>query len=228
MKHISDGTDHLMFLLVLILTAPLICINKRWKSNPDMKQSFFKILKITIAFTIGHSLTLVLATLGIITFPRKPVEIVIAFSILITAFHALKPLFPNRENIVAGIFGLIHGLAFSSVLSELNLTKERLVLSLLGFNIGIELMQLIVIFLVIPWLLMISRYKIYNYYKNFLAVLAIVASVSWIVERTSGQANIISKYLEIFTQNSILFVVFLFVSFLLFYIFKFKKINSDR
>ena len=103
-----------------------------------------------------------------------------------------------------------------------------MVLSLLGFNIGIELMQLIVIFLVIPWLLMISRYKIYNYYKNFLAVLAIVASVSWIVERTSGQANIISKYLEIFTQNSILFVVFLFVSFLLFYIFKFKKINSDR
>ncbi|MFT4062144.1 MAG: HupE/UreJ family protein, partial [Edaphocola sp.] len=228
MKHISEGTDHLMFLLVLLLTAPLICLGKKWKSNPNTKQSFIKILKITIAFTVGHSLTLILATLGIITFPSKPIEILIAVSILITAFHALKPLFPNRENLIAGFFGLIHGLAFSTVLSELNLTKERLVLSLLGFNIGIELMQLIVIFLVMPWLLLISKYKIYNFYKNFLAVLAIIASVSWIAERISETPNFISKYLEIFTRNSILFVVFLFLSFVLFFVFKFKKCETDE
>jgi hypothetical protein len=159
----------------------------------------------------------------VITFPSKPVETIIAISILITAVHVIKPLFSNKEGIIAGVFGLIHGLAFSTILSELQLTNERLALSLLGFNIGIELMQLIVIFLVIPWFLLISRYKIYIYYKNFLAVIAIVSSVSWIVERLNGKRNLITEYLEVFTKKSILFVVFLVISFLIFFIFRFKK-----
>lgn len=225
MKHISEGTDHLMFLLALLLTAPLIFVNKKWKSNPSISKSILKILKITISFTAGHSLTLILATLNIITFPVKPIEIIIALSILVTAIHAIIPIFPNRENWVALVFGLIHGLAFSTVLAELQLTKSRLALSLLGFNIGIELMQLLVIFLVMPWLLFISRYKIYINFKNLLACLAITASLAWIAERLTDTENIISKYLKIFTENSILFVAFLFFVSLLLYVFKFKKIQ---
>lgn len=228
MKHISEGTDHLMFLLVLLLTAPLICIEKKWRTNPSVKKSLSKILKITIAFTIGHSLTLMLATLKVITFPTKLIEIVIAVSILVTALHVIKPLFPDKENIIAGVFGLIHGLAFSTVLSELQLTNERLVLSLLGFNMGIELMQLIVIFLVIPWFLLISRYRIYKYYKSFLALLAIVASIFWIMERVTEKQNLVSRYIDIFAKNSILFVVFLFISFFLFFLFKFEKNDSYK
>ncbi|MFT4031522.1 MAG: HupE/UreJ family protein [Siphonobacter sp.] len=228
LHHISEGTDHLMFLLVLLLTAPLICISRKWQSNPSSKQSFIKILKITLAFTIGHSLTLILATLGVLSFPSKIVEIIIALSILITAIHAIKAIFPNRENIVAIVFGLIHGLAFSSILSDLNLEKGRLALSLIGFNIGIELMQLIVILMVIPWLLLISRYQIYNSYKNILAGLAIISSLAWMVERITEKPNVVSKYLEVFTRNSILFVVFLFVSFVMFFVFKFKKNEVAR
>lgn len=224
MKHISEGTDHLMFLLTLLLTAPLLAIGKKWKTNPDISKSLFKILKITLSFTIGHSITLILATFGLIKFPVNAIEIIIAISILITAIHAIKPLFPDKENWVALVFGLIHGLAFSTVLSELNLTKERLVFSLLGFNIGIELMQLAVIFLVMPWLLFISRYKIYDQFKIFLASMAIVASVAWILERISGKENFISKYLNLFTENSILFVVFLVLVSLVVYVLRLKKL----
>lgn len=223
MKHIAEGTDHLMFLLVLLLTAPLILAQKRWQSNSNLYESLNKILKITIAFTIGHSLTLILATLKFITFPAQLIEIIIAISIMVTAIHAIKPLFPNKENIVALIFGLIHGLAFSTVLAELELSNERLVLSLLGFNIGIEIMQLFVILLVMPWLLFASRFKVYDVFKSFLAILAIIASVSWIIERTTNNQNVITEYLNLLTKNSILFVLFLVVVDLIFYIFEFKK-----
>lgn len=225
MKHISEGTDHLMFLLALLLTAPLVLADKKWKVNPSLTSSLKKILKITIAFTIGHSITLILATLFSFKFPAQLVEIVIALSILITAIHAIKPIFPDKETWVALIFGLIHGLAFSGILADLNLTKGRLVLSLFGFNIGIELMQIIVIFLVMPWLLMLSKFKIFMNFKNLLAVFAIVAALSWMYERITEKPTFISHFLQVFKENSILFVVFLIVFTTIFSVFKFKKNN---
>ncbi|GEN74818.1 hypothetical protein CHA01nite_05580 [Chryseobacterium hagamense] len=210
-QHISEGTDHLMFLLVLLLCAPLTYFNGKWILSSDLKSSLLKILKITISFTIGHSLTLILASLEIINFPVKTIEIIIALSILVTAVHVIKPVFPNRENIIALVFGLIHGLAFSTVLSELHLSAYRLLISLLGFNIGIEAMQFLIIILLIPWLLIISRYKIYGVLKNGLAVLAGFSALAWTKERFSGQENFISRYLNAFTENSILFVLFLFL-----------------
>jgi hypothetical protein len=213
MKHISEGTDHLMFLLVLLLTALLVPIGRKWGVNSNLDHCFLKILKISIAFTVGHSLTLILATLGVVRFPVKPVEIIIAFSILITAIHAIRPVFANKESFVAAGFGLIHGLAFSAILSELHLTSWRLAVSLLGFNIGIELMQLLVILLVMPWLILISRQSHYYYklLKNFLAILAGVASIAWMLERILGEANFISTHLSILASHAILFVVFLFL-----------------
>ncbi len=222
-QHISEGTDHLMFLLVLLLTAPLTFFNGKWNPNTDLQSSLLKILKITISFTIGHSLTLILASLEIINFPVKTIEIIIAFSILVTAVHVIKPVFPNKENIIALVFGLIHGLAFSTVLAELHLSSYRLLVSLLGFNIGIEIMQFLIILLVIPWLLVISRYKIYSVFKNMLAALAGISALAWTTERFSGQENFISRYLTVFTENSILFVVFLIFTAIMVFLFRFKK-----
>ena len=116
MKHISEGTDHLLFLLALLLTAPLFYNNRRWEVQPVISRSIVKILKISFSFTIGHSLTLAFASLGWIRIASQPVEIIIAASIIVTAFHALKPIFPNGETLVAAAFGLVHGLAFSTVL----------------------------------------------------------------------------------------------------------------
>src|SRR5579862_5567273 len=145
MRHIAEGTDHLLFLLALLLPAPLLVVGSRWSGFAGARQSLVRISKVVTAFTVGHSITLALAALGVVRVPARPIEVLIAFSILVSAIHAVRPLFPGREAIVAAFFGLIHGLAFATTLGELGLGRWERVVSILGFNLGIETMQLIVV-----------------------------------------------------------------------------------
>ena len=149
-QHISAGTDHLLFLLALLLPAPLLVRGGRWGAAGGTRYSLVRLLKVVTAFTLGHSLTLLLGAMGWLRLPGQPVEILIAFSILVSAIHALRPLFPGREAWVAAGFGLVHGLAFAGTLANLHLEAGPMALSLLGFNLGIELMQLFVIALTLP------------------------------------------------------------------------------
>jgi len=192
MQHIKEGTDHLLFLLVLLLPAMLLPFGKQWGRFGGTRSSIVRLLKIVTAFTIGHSVTLLIGALGWIRLPAQPVEILIAFSILVSAVHAIRPLFPGREAYVAAGFGLIHGLAFATVLSNLHLGAGAMALSILGFNIGIEVMQLFVITLIVPWLIVLSRMPAYKWIRRTGAGLAAIAAVAWIVERSSGQPNIIA------------------------------------
>lgn len=205
-QHISEGTDHLLFLIVLLLTAPLLSNGKSWVSSYGTKRSIIRIFKITTAFTIGHSITLLIGTLGIIYLNIKWVEVLIAFSIFVTAIHAIKPIFPEKEIYIAGAFGLVHGLAFASVLSNLQLETNNLILSLLGFNIGIELMQVFVIALVMPWLLLLSNYQIYKVLRVLCAVVAGIASIAWAIERFTGNPNLISNQLLLTPSISLVLV----------------------
>src|SRR5205085_5027649 len=91
-----------------------------------------------------------------LSLPQQPVEVLIACSILITAIHAVRPIFPGREAKVAAAFGLVHGLAFATVLADLKLSAGPMALSILGFNIGIELTQLFVLALTVPWFIILS------------------------------------------------------------------------
>jgi hypothetical protein len=207
MKHISEGTDHLLFLLVLLISAPLLTDGKKWIGKGGTKYSLISILKIATAFTIGHSITLIIGTFGLLNPNTKAVEIVIALSILVTAIHTIKPLFANKEIYIASAFGLIHGLAFATILTNLNLETNKLILSLLGFNIGIELMQLLFILLVMPWLLLISSYKTYKIVSFFGATMAGTASIAWIIERSTEKSNFISVYLQNSPNYSMYFVV---------------------
>ncbi|MDN3676167.1 HupE/UreJ family protein [Flavobacterium paronense] len=195
-KHISEGTDHLLFLLVLLLSAPLISINKKWIGSGNIKYALIRILKIATAFTIGHSITLFIGSFGLITPNTIWVEILIALSILITAIHAIKPIFPNKEIYIASGFGLIHGLAFATILANLNLETNKLILSLLGFNVGIELMQLFAIIMVMPWLLYLSPFRIYKWIRIIGASFAGIASVAWAIERYTERSNFISIHLQ--------------------------------
>ena len=196
MKHISEGTDHLLFLLVLLLSAPLLSDGKKWIGSGGYRYSLKRILKITFAFTIGHSITLIIGSLDLLNPNTKWIEIVIALSILITAIHAIIPIFPKKEIFVATGFGLIHGLAFATILTDLNLDTNKLILSLLGFNIGIELMQLFVIIIVMPWFLLLSPYKVYKWVRIVGATLAGIASISWAIERYTEKSNFISIHLQ--------------------------------
>ena len=91
-----------------------------------------------------------------------PVEILIAFSIFVSAIHALRPRFAGREPVIAAAFGLVHGLAFATVLAEFGLGPWRVALCIFGFNLGIELMQLAVVASIVPWLLLLSRTPVYT------------------------------------------------------------------
>ena len=181
-SHIADGTDHQLFLLTLLLPAPLLALRGRWRGVVTPRRAVRRITAITIAFTIGHSVTLALGTLGL-PVPQQPVEAAIAVSILIAAAHALRPLFPGREPLIAGIFGLVHGMAFSTTLSALNLTGSQLALSLLGFNVGIEIMQLTVVLLVLPPLLVLSRTPIYRPVRIAAALVTAIAAIGWLLDR---------------------------------------------
>jgi hypothetical protein len=183
MKHIAEGYDHLLFLIVLLLPAPLLLEKRRWGSFGGWKYSFWRLLKIVTAFTVGHSLTLAAAALGWFRLPTQPVEVVIALSILFSAVHALRPVFSGRETWVAAGFGLVHGLAFASILSDLNLDSSRLILSILGFNLGIEAMQLAVVLSILPVLALLSRTKYYDYIRVGGAAFSIGLAVVWAWER---------------------------------------------
>jgi HupE / UreJ protein len=120
MRHIREGTDHLLFLLVLLLPAPLLVRNRLWGEFGGTRYSLLRLVKIITAFTVGHSVTLLLGALGWLRLPQQPVEVLIAFSILVSAVHAIRPIFPGKEMYVAAGLGLVHGLAFATVLVDLN------------------------------------------------------------------------------------------------------------
>ncbi|MFT4212196.1 MAG: HupE/UreJ family protein [Microbacterium sp.] len=181
--HILEGTDHLLFLLVLLLPAPLLAIGGRWRRPAGVRRSSIRIVSITLAFTVGHSVSLAVSALTHLDVPAAPIESLIAVSILVSAAHAIRPLFPGREAVVAGVFGLVHGMAFSFTLAELGLSSTQLVVSLLGFNIGIELMQLAVVLAVLPALMLLSPWRGYAVVRVGVAVVAGVCAVGWLLAR---------------------------------------------
>ena len=182
-SHIWGGTDHILFILTLLLPAMLLAEKKRWTEFIGTKNGLLNLLKIITAFTIGHSLTLLLGSVQWINLPTKPIEILIAFTILISAFHAFRPLYPKKEIFVAGGFGLIHGLAFAETLTNLQLSIKQMALSILGFNVGIELMQLFIILLVFPLLILLNKTRYYAQISQIGAILIMILALTWMVER---------------------------------------------
>ncbi len=200
-RHIAEGTDHLLFLLVLLLPAPLLVTGgtgrtAAWGRFGGVRYSLRRLLLIVSAFTLGHSLTLLLGAFGWVRLSSQPVEVLIAVSILVSAVHAVRPLFPGREAWVAAGFGLVHGLAFAGTLTNLHLDAGPMALSILGFNLGIELMQVGIIALVIPWLILLSQTPYYVGLRRAGAGFAAVAATAWIIERLSGEPNLVTATVE--------------------------------
>ncbi len=195
MQHIAGGYDHLLFLLALLLPAPLIARGGRWADPRGWRDTIGKLARIVTAFTIGHSLTLIGATLGGWKLPTAPVEIAIAVSVLVSAIHAIRPLVPGREPLIAAGFGLVHGLAFATLVLQADAGAASSAASLLGFNLGIELVQLGVVLAVAPSLLILSRGSWYTPLRIGLAGFAVAASCGWIVNRATGAgAGVVSMF----------------------------------
>ncbi len=189
MEHIAIGHDHLLFLIALILPAPLIAAGRRWGAYGGLRHSLRNLLAVVTAFTIGHSLTLLGGAFLGWQLPGQPVEILIALSILISAIHAWQPIFPRREALVAAGFGLVHGLAFATLIADYGVESLQRAESILGFNLGIELVQLLVIAALLPMLILFARSRHYSALRLAGAGFAGIAATAWLVERLFGTAN---------------------------------------
>lgn len=191
-KHIAIGFDHILFLVVLLLPAVLVRNEqngRRWLPVTTFRKALVSVASIVTAFTIAHSITLSLATIGIVTPPARWVEILIAASVVMTAVDNVTPIFPpplrQRRWLIAFVFGLIHGFGFASVLQELNLPSTDLVLSLIGFNIGVELGQLALVVLLLPAAYLFRARSVYPHVvlAGGSMLIAFIAS-GWLLERS--------------------------------------------
>lgn len=198
--HLREGSDHLLFLLLLLVAAPLGFHRhtRRWQEANSARATLRRVVMLVSAFTLGHSLTLALAAFGVARLPSRPVEIAIAASILVSAVHAARPVFPRHEAWVAAAFGLVHGLGFASAMAALGFQGSHLALSLLGFNLGLEAMQLVVVAAALPslWLLAQHRPDGYRVVRLGGAAFGGMAAAGWLIERMSGQAVASTKWVE--------------------------------
>ena len=182
--HIWLGFDHILFLLALLLPAVVVRKEKHWEAVGAFKPAFWSVLKIVTAFTLAHSITLTLATLGVISLPSRLVESTIAASVVVAALNNIYPLFRERRWMMAFLFGLIHGFGFASVLTDLGLPKDALVLALVGFNVGVETGQLAIVAAFLPMAFFLRHTFLYRrlVLLGGSVVIALLAG-GWLVER---------------------------------------------
>lgn len=182
MRHISEGFDHLLYILLVLLVAPLCQEERRWSNFGGVKYTAKRIGWLITAFTLGHSISLLFVALFPIPHYLQWVEVGIGITLLLAAIHAWRPWFGKREGWLTFLFGLIHGAAFASTLYDLSLPLSDKVLSVFGFNVGIELMQGVVVLLLLP-LLYLSQRPTYQKLRPSLALFSALAACYWIVER---------------------------------------------
>jgi hydrogenase/urease accessory protein HupE len=169
-RHIIPlGLDHILFITTVFL----------------LSKSFTQVIRHSLIFTLAHSVTLTLVILGVFAAPPEIVEPVIALSILILAIDIIRPfIWPAAQSAVIFIFGLFHGMGFAGVLSEVGLPESDLFVSLFGFNIGVEIGQLMVVtILYFATLLPFNREQTRRSISYAAAALIAVTAAFWFLER---------------------------------------------
>jgi hypothetical protein len=180
--HIWMGFDHILFLSCLILPAVFPRRGGKWAAAESLREVAVEVLEIVTAFTLAHSITLVISAVGLVSLPSRFVETAIALSVLAAAMNNLLRAIDARWA-VAFALGLLHGFGFSSVLIDLGLPSSELVGSLVVFNIGVELGQAAIVVVLLPVLYWIRRTLAYQavFWLGSSAV-AVVASM-WSYQR---------------------------------------------
>ncbi|MBS0181496.1 MAG: HupE/UreJ family protein [Nitrospira sp.] len=182
--HIWLGFDHVLFLLALLLPAVLILAEGRWQAACDFSSVWWNVVSIVTAFTVAHSLTLSLAALDVVRLPSRLVESTIAASVVLAGLGNLYPMMISRRWLVAFGFGLIHGFGFAAVLTDLGLPHDSLLLSLLSFNVGVEIGQLAIVGAFLPLAYLIRRSWSYPRLVLTGGSLAVIAiALVWFTER---------------------------------------------
>lgn len=190
--HIWTGTDHIMFLLSLLLPAVLVrqklgshgagprsravladssgtllalsahAPRYRWYAVDSFWPACVDVIKIVTAFSVSHSFTLSLAVLGYVHLPSRLVESGIAISVMVAALNNVYPLVHKRIWLIAFAFGFIHGLGFASALSGLQLPAGAMAASLGGFSVGVEVGQESIVLAFLPLAFLLRRTRFYQ------------------------------------------------------------------
>jgi hypothetical protein len=182
--HIWIGIDHVLFILSLLLPSVLVVGRRRWLGAPHFAPAFWDVLKVVTSFTVAHSITLSLAALGLVSLPSRLVESTIAASVVLAALNNIYPLITEKRWLVAFVFGLVHGFGFASVLADLGLPSNALLVALVGFNLGVEMGQLAIVAAFVPLAYAVRNTPFYRWVllTGGSAMIALVAFV-WLIER---------------------------------------------
>jgi len=173
-EHILFGWDHLLFVLGLVLL-----VERR------------QIIGVATSFTLAHSITLGLAAFGLLQVPIRPVEILIAMSIVLLAVEIMRKkrgqlgLSAQKPYLIGFLIGLIHGCGFASALSDIGLPKGTELWALLLFNIGVELGQFFIIFLFVLCLVAIAKIS-YDHKRTTEGIITYAIggmAMFWVIDR---------------------------------------------
>ena len=168
---LPDGIDHILFLFGLMLGGGTL----------------LRLLGIASGFTLGHSITLAIAALGLARPPASVIEPLIALSIALVAVEAFTGRFERHRWTIATGFGLIHGFGFANALTQLDLSTGDMAKALFGYNVGVELGQVTVVLLVAPLVLVAHRSLRHSrYLVRAMASGVFVLGMFWFVERVSA------------------------------------------
>lgn len=181
--HIWKGLDHILFLLSLMLTCVLTRKNSHWIGRRNIREIVINTTWIVTAFTLAHSITLTATALGWINLPSRWVEVGIAASVALAALNNIFPLV-TRLGWLTFAFGLLHGMGFAGVLGELGVPPDQKVVTVLAFNIGVEIGQMVIVIAVLPFLILVRNSLWYSRYSliGASAVITLVA-LQWVFER---------------------------------------------
>jgi hypothetical protein len=183
LQHIFDGSDHIAFLLVLLLPA-LFRREAQTLTRASLLALICEIAKVVTAFTVAHSLTLSLAALGLVRTAADVIEPAIAASVALAALSNLRPGLFQEGYLLAFALGLLHGFGFSSALSDVGLSGSALLAALLGFNLGVELGQLAIVALFVPFALLSARLRVIRACALPCGSAAVLAlALFWVFER---------------------------------------------
>lgn len=210
--HIWTGMDHLLFLMSLLLPAVMVrhrtddpsggallngvggaggtlvfapaMARYEWAPVASWWRAFIDVIKVVSGFTLSHSVTLTLATLGIVNLPSRLVESGIAISVIVAAANNLYPIVTRRLWLIAFAFGFVHGLGFASALYGLQLPPLSMAASLGGFNVGVELGQESIVLLVMPLAFLLRRTRFYrDGVLRWGSVIIVALATGWLIQR---------------------------------------------
>jgi hypothetical protein len=183
MQSMLAGLDKLLFLVLWMIPAPLRVVGLQWGAVTSRRRALKRALVTACSVSVGRSIGLVLGGLAAFSLAAYPAEQLMALSILVSCLHAWRPVLVGTAHLLAGVFGLALGLYFAPALADLGLQGWPHLAALLGFNLGLELVQMLVVAAVWPGLVLLARWRFGPPVRHALIGVSSFMAMTWLAQR---------------------------------------------